>query len=94
MIYIECPSARFPEEIKKPCIELFAFRLAFSDGQLTKDERNVARLFGVEQESASHHLWIHALRSALLSVDPFDGSITIFYLKLLKDIDGRRFKDT
>ncbi|MGA1868150.1 MAG: hypothetical protein ACMUJM_06340 [bacterium] len=88
-IYTECPSTQFPEEIKKPRVELFAFRLDFCDGHLTKNEKNTAHLFRVKQELASHHLCIHTIRSNLTSIDPIDGSITIRCPKFPKDIYGK-----
>jgi len=36
-VYTECPSNRFPEDVKKPKIELFAFRLSFADGELSEE---------------------------------------------------------
>jgi len=32
-VYAECPSDRFPKDVEKPKIELFSFRLAFSNGE-------------------------------------------------------------
>ncbi len=87
--YTECPSQRFPEEVKKPRIELFAFRLAFAGGELTEEQRNTAILFGVEEELARQHLCIHTLRSNGSTVNLYDGSITIGCPKLPKDTDAR-----
>jgi hypothetical protein len=88
-VYAECPSQRFPENVKKPKIELFAFRLAFSDGEPTEEQRNTAILFGVEEELARQHLCINTIRSNVSYVDPNDGSITICCPKLPKDTDAR-----
>ena len=88
-VYTECPSARFPEDVKKPKIELFAFRLAFSDGELSEEQRNTAILFGVEDELAKQHLCIQTLRSNISFINPDDGSITIRCPKLPKDTDAR-----
>jgi len=88
-VYTQCPSQRFPEDVKKPKIELFAFRLAFSDGQSTEEQRNTAILFGVEDELARQHLCINTIRSNVSSVNPDDGSITIQCPKLPKDTDAR-----
>ena len=51
-LYAECPSERFPKDVKKPRIELFAFRLAFCDCTPTSEQQNTAALFGVEKELA------------------------------------------
>ncbi|MBW1737762.1 MAG: hypothetical protein JRI79_15355 [Deltaproteobacteria bacterium] len=48
-VYTQCPNTRFPEDVKKPKIELFSFRLAFSDGEPSEEQRNTAILFGVEE---------------------------------------------
>jgi len=91
----ECPSNKFPEkdkngnEIKKPKIELFAFRLAFSDGEPTEEQRNTAILFGVYEELAKQHLCIQTIRSNVSGVNLYDGSITICCPKLPKDTDAR-----
>ena len=47
-LYEDCPSDRFPEDVKKPRIELFAFKLAFADGEPSEEQKNTAILFGVE----------------------------------------------
>jgi len=88
-VYTECPSQRFPEEVKKPTIELFAFRLAFSDEELSEEQKNTAMLFGVEGELNRQHLCIHTLRSNVSAVNLNDGSITIRCPKLPKDTDAR-----
>jgi len=88
-VYAQCPSTRFPEDVKKPKIELFAFRLAFSDGELTEEQRNTAILFGVEQELDKQGLCLHTMRSNVLNVNPDDGSMTICCPKLPKDTDAR-----
>jgi hypothetical protein len=84
-VYTECPSQRFPEDVKKPTIELFAFRLAFADGELTEEQRNTAILFGVEEELAKQHLCIQTIRSNVSDINPDDGSITIRCPKLLSE---------
>jgi hypothetical protein len=88
-VYTECPSQRFPEDVKKPKIELFAFRLAFSDGELTEEQRNTAILFGVEEELDKQHLCIQTIRSNVFDINPDDGSIIIRCPKLPKDTDAR-----
>jgi hypothetical protein len=88
-VYTECPSQRFPEDVKKPKIELFAFRLAFADGELTDEQRNTAILFGVEEELAKQHLCIQTIRSNVFGINLDDGSITIRCPKLPKDTDAR-----
>jgi len=88
-LYTQCPSTHFPENIKKPKIELFAFRLAFSDGEITTEQKNTAILFGVEDELAKQRLCIHTIRSNVSNINPVDGSITIRCPKLPKDTDAR-----
>jgi hypothetical protein len=92
-VYTECPSNKFPEkdkngnEIKKPRIELFAFRLVFADGELTEEQRNTAILFGVEDELDKQHICIQTLRSNVSAVNLDDGSMSICCPKLPKDTD-------
>ena len=88
-VYTQCPSHRFPENVKKPKIELFAFRLAFSDVEPTEEQRNTAILFGVEEELDKQRLCIQTIRSNVLDVNADDGSITICCPKLPKDTDAR-----
>ena len=88
-LYTDCPSQRFPEDVKKPKIELFAFRLAFSDGELTEEQRNTAILFRVEDELAKQQLSIQTIRSNISDINTDDGSITIRCPKIPKDTDAR-----
>jgi hypothetical protein len=88
-VYTECPSDRFPEDVKKPKIELFAFKLGFTDADLTEEQRNTAILFGVEEELAKQQLCINTLRSNVSSINFDDGTITISCPKLPKDTDAR-----
>ena len=94
-VYTDCPSDRFPEkdkngnEIKKPKIELFAFKLAFADGEPTDEQINTAILFGVEQQLNRQQLCINTVRSNVTSIDFNDGAITICCPKLPKDTDAR-----
>ena len=88
-VYTQCPSQRFPEEVKKPKIELFAFKLAFSDGDLTEEQKNTAKLFAVDDDLAKQHLCIQTIRSNVSSINLHDGSITIRCPKLPKDTDAR-----
>ena len=81
----DCPSDNFPLDVKKPKIELFAFKLAFADGQQTEEQKNTAHLFGVKQELEKHNLCIITLRSHVTTIDPYDGSITICCPRLPKD---------
>ncbi len=88
-VYTECPSDRFPEDIKKPKVELFAFKLSFCDGEPSKEQKNTACLFGVENELAKQHLCINTIRSNVTHIDPLNGSITISCPKLPKDTDAK-----
>jgi len=88
-VYTECPSDRFPEDVKKPKIELFSFRLAFSDGELTDEQKNAAILFGVDEELTKQHLCIQTIRSNVFNINPDDGSVTIRCPRLPKDTDAR-----
>jgi len=94
-VYTECPSTRFPgknkkgNDIKKPKIELFAFRLAFADGELSQEQINTALLFGVREELDKQNLCINTIRSNVSSINFNDGSMTICCPKLPKDTDAR-----
>ena len=83
------PQYPLPEDVKKPKIELFAFRLAFSDGEPTEEQRNTAILFGVEEELHKQGLRIHTIRSNVLNLNPDDNSMTICCPKLPKDTDAK-----
>ena len=84
-VYTECPSDRFPQDVKKPKIELFAFKLGFTDGDLTEEQKNTAILFEVEEELAKQQLCIHTLRSAVTAMNFSNGSVTIACPKLLSE---------
>jgi hypothetical protein len=88
-VYVECPGNRFPEDVKKPKIELFAFRLAFNDGELTQEQRNTAIVFDVFEELEKQQLCIKKIRSNVTAINFDDGSITISCPKLPKDTDAR-----
>ena len=88
-VYEDCPSDWFPEDVKKTRIELFAFKLAFADGQPSEEQKNTAILFGVETELEKHQLCIHTLRSAVTAINFADGSMTMACPKLPKDTDAR-----
>lgn len=94
-VYAPCPSQNFPEkdrkgkEIKRPKVELFACKLAFSDGDISTEQRNTAILFGVNEELERQGLCIQTLRTNVLNVNPDDGAMTISCPKLPKDTDAR-----
>jgi hypothetical protein len=88
-VYTECPSDRFPQDVKKPRIELFAFRLAFADGELAREQINTAILFGVKKELEKQQLCINTIRSNVSCINFSDGSMTITCPKLPKDTDAR-----
>ena len=88
-VYVDCPGNNFPLDVKKPKIELFAFKLAFCDGQPTEEQKNTAILFGVDQELGRQQLCITAIRSNVTNINFNDGSMTISCPKLPKDTDAR-----
>jgi len=88
-VTIQCSSNRFPDDIKKPQIELFAFKLSFCDGNPTREQKNTACFFGVENILEEQHLCINTIRSHIIHVGPIDGSITIRCPKLPKDVDAK-----
>jgi hypothetical protein len=88
-VYVECPGNRFPEDVKKPKIELFAFRLAFNDGELTDEQKNTAIVFDIFEELERQQLCIKKIRSNVTAINPDDGTITISCPKLPKDTDAR-----
>jgi hypothetical protein len=94
-VYTQCPSDRFPEkdkkghEIKKPKIELFAFNLAFADGQPTEEQNNTAMLFKVKENLDKQNLCIHTIRSNVSCINLDQDSMTISCPKLPKDTDAR-----
>lgn len=88
-VYVDCPSSRFPENVKKPKIELFAFKLAFCDGQPTDEQKNTAILFDVDEILQRQQLCINTLRSNVTNINLNDGTMTICCPKLPKDTDAR-----
>lgn len=88
-VYTKCPSHRFPEDVKKPKIELFAFKLAFADSEPAEELRNTAILFGVEEELNRQQLCINTIRSNVTNINFNDDSMTICCPKLPKDTDAR-----
>lgn len=94
-VYAPCPSEKFPEkdkkgkEIKRPKVELFVSKLAFSDGDIPLGQKNTAILFGVNEELERQGLCLQTLRTNVTDVNPDDGSITIKCPKLPKDTDAR-----
>jgi hypothetical protein len=87
-VYTECPSDRFPKDVEKPKIELFSFRLSFSDGEPSQEQINTALLFGVKNELDRQQLCIQTIRSYMTEID-LDGAMTMGCPKLPKDIDAR-----
>ncbi|KKM07025.1 hypothetical protein LCGC14_1738150, partial [marine sediment metagenome] len=85
----QCPSHRFPEDVKKPKIELFAFKLAFADDEPAEELKNTGILFGVEEELNRQQLCINTIRSNVTNINFNDGSMTICCPKLPKDTDAR-----
>lgn len=90
-VYTECPSERFTddEDVKKPKIELFAFKLAFNDGKLSKEEENTEILLGVHDQLQKHNLKLQSIRSNACCVDAMTGNFTFSCPKLPKDTDAR-----
>ncbi len=87
-VYAECPSDRFPKDVKKPKIELFSFRLAFSNGEPAQEQINTAILFGVKDELDRQHLCIQTISSYMTAID-VDGAMTMGCPKLPKDTDAK-----
>ena len=88
-VYTECPSNRFPEDVKKPKIELFAFRLSFTGGESSEEQINTAILFDVKEELDKQQLCINTLRSNVFNIDFDNETMTISCPKLPKDTDAR-----
>jgi hypothetical protein len=88
-VYTQCPSERFPEEDKKPNIELFAFKLSFADGEPSEEQTNTAILFGVKEELDKQQLCINTVRSNVSLIKPDNDSAVICCPKLPKDTDAK-----
>jgi len=87
-VWADCPSDRFPEGVEKTKIELFSFRLAFSNGQPTQDQINTTTLLGVKDELDRQKLCIQTISSNLTEIDS-DGAMIMSCSKLPKDTDAR-----
>ncbi|MEE9168279.1 MAG: hypothetical protein V3U73_00865 [bacterium] len=88
-VYTQCPSNRFPEDVKKPKIELFAFRLGFTDCEPSEEQINTAILFGVKEDLEKQQLCINTIRSNVSLINIDDDTMTISCPKLPKDTDAR-----
>lgn len=88
-VYTQCPSDRFPKDIEKPNIELFAFKLSFVDSEPTEEQNNTAILFGVKEQLDKQQLCINTIRSNVSLINPADDSAVICCPKLPKDIDAK-----
>ena len=88
-VYTQCPSTRFPKEVNKPKIELFAFRLAFADGDPSEEQINTAILFDVKDVLDKQHLCINTIRSNVSFINIDEDVMTISCPKLPKDTDAR-----
>jgi len=87
-VYAECPSDRFPKNVKKPKIELFSFRLAFLSGEPTQEQINTAILFGVKDELDRQQLCIQTISSKMTEIAT-DCTMKMVCPKLPKDTDAR-----
>ncbi len=88
-VYTQCPSHRFPEDVNKPKIELFAFRLGFTDGEPSREQINTAIVFGVKEELDKQQLCINTIRSNVSFINIDDDTMTISCPKLPRDTDAR-----
>jgi hypothetical protein len=88
-VYTQCPSTRFPKDVNKPKIELFAFRLAFADGEPSEEQINTAILFDVKEVLDKQQLCINTIRSNVSCINLDDGSMTMCCPKLPKDTDAK-----
>ena len=88
-VYTQCPSTRFPKEVNKPKIELFAFRLAFADGDPSEEQINTAILFDVKDVLDKQQLCINTIRSNVSFINIDEDVMTISCPKLPKDTDAR-----
>lgn len=88
-VYTQCPSTRFPKDVNKPKIELFAFRLAFADGDPSEEQINTAILFDVKDVLDKQQLCIYTIRSNVSFINIDEDVMTISCPKLPKDTDAR-----
>ena len=75
--------------MNKPKIELFAFRLAFTDGEPSEEQINTAILFDVKEVLDKQQLCINTIRSNVSFINIDDDAMTISCPKLPKDTDAR-----
>jgi len=88
-IHTDCPHT-LPEDVKKkPKIELFAFRLAFTDHNPTPAQINTAKLFQVEKDLKKQQLVINTIRSNITTIDYHTGAFTVKCPKMPKDIEAK-----
>jgi hypothetical protein len=87
-VYTPCPLT-LPENVKKPKIELFAFRLSFTDHDPTQGQINTAKLFQVEGDLKRLGLVINTIRCNVAHIDYTAGTFTLSCPKIPKDTDAR-----
>jgi hypothetical protein len=88
-VYTQCPCRHFPKDVKKPKIELFAFKLGFTDTELSEEQINTAILFDVKEDLDKQQLCINTIRSNVCLINTADDTMTISCPKLPKDTDAR-----
>lgn len=88
-ITTQCPGTCFPKDVKPPKIEVFACKLAFSDGNPTHDQQHNAILFGLAEELEKRQLCIDFTRSNPTQINPDIDKLTFRCTKLPKDMDAK-----
>ena len=68
---------------------MFAFTLAFADGQPTEEQNNTAVLFKIKENLDKQNLCINTIRSNVSCINLDDGSMNIKCPKLPTDTDAK-----
>lgn len=88
-IKVPCPNPDFPEQVKRPRLEVIAMKLGVTDGKPSSNQINTATLFGVKQELDKHQLGITIIRSKIIEIKPDQDHAVFRCHKLPKDTDAR-----
>lgn len=88
-IKTKCPCSTFPEDNKRPVIEVLNMKLVPDEGDPSDENSGLAMLFGVKDLLDKQGLRIQLLHSKLDTIAPDDDTATFCCPKLPKDTDAR-----
>jgi hypothetical protein len=84
-----CPSLSFPDEDKRPKLEVLVMKLVHADEPPSDSQINTAILFGVKELLEQHKLNLVVIRSNISQIVPDQDRPSFCCYKLPKDTDAR-----